>query len=322
VLAQDSRRRLAPFAKAAVWQGRPQRRPSDRARSPSQHFREHPRRKLLRTHPDRCDGDAKAERGAGDGARRRARADARLDGHDLGPAVPARGPAALARRGGTAADQIVLRKIGEALRRAPAREIGRGGDEETPRAFELARHEARIRLLADPQRKLGAFGDEIFVAIRHHQIDRQLWMPIEKGGEKRRDPPRAICRRQRDAQGPRNPLSAARRVLGVLDGGERVSSPCEQRFAGVCGGELPRRPRDELDPSRSSSAATAREAEGWVRPNSRAALEKLPVSTVRTKRASCWSRSFIRMPHLSYTNHSADGHVCMTYLSVNRQSLR
>ena len=139
-------------------------------------------------------------------------------------------------------------KIGEALRRAPAREIGRGGDEETPRAFELARHEARIRLLADPQRKLGAFGDEIFVAIRHHQIDRQLWMPIEKGGEKRRDPPRAIGRRQRDAQGPRNPLSAAGRVLGILDGGERVSSPCEQRFAGVCGGELPRRPRDELDP--------------------------------------------------------------------------
>ena len=54
-------------------------------------------------------------------------------------------------------------------------------------------------------------------------------------------------------------------------------------------------------------AATAREAEGWVRPNSRAALEKLPVSTVRTNRASCWSRSVIRITHLSYTNRPAGG---------------
>ena len=44
--------------------------------------------------------------------------------------------------------------------------------------------------------------------------------------------------------------------------------------------------------SASSTAASASRAransaspEGWVRPNSRAALEKLPVSTVRTKRA-------------------------------------
>ena len=34
-----------------------------------QHFRERARRKLLRTHPDRREGDAKAERGAGDDAR-------------------------------------------------------------------------------------------------------------------------------------------------------------------------------------------------------------------------------------------------------------
>ena len=40
-----------------------------------------------------------------------------------------------------------------------------------------------------------------------------------------------------------------------------------------------------LTPNRFSSAATAREAEGWVRPSSRAAFEKLPVSMVRTKSA-------------------------------------
>jgi hypothetical protein len=47
---------------------------------------------------------------------------------------------------------------------------------------------------ADPERKLGAFGDQIFVAIRHDQIDLQARVLIEKGGEKRRDPPRAIGR--------------------------------------------------------------------------------------------------------------------------------
>jgi hypothetical protein len=124
----------------------------------------------------------------------------RLDRRDLGPAVSACRLALFAKRGGTAGYQIMLRKIAEAFWPAPAREIGWGGDEETPRAFELARHEVRIRLLADPKRKLGAFGDEIFLAIRHHQIDLQLQMPVEKRGQKRRNPPRAICRRQRDAQ--------------------------------------------------------------------------------------------------------------------------
>jgi len=87
-----------------------------------------------------------------------------------------------------------------------------------------------------------------FVAVRHDQIDLQARGLIEKGREKRRDPPRAIGRRQRDAQDARKPVGAARRVLGVLDGGERVAGPREQRFAGVCSGEFPRRPRDELDP--------------------------------------------------------------------------
>ena len=48
-----------------------------------------------------------------------------------------------------------------------------------------------------------------------------------------------------------------------------------------------------LTPRRRSSAAIERETEGWERPNSRAALEKLPLSTVRTNKASCCRRSFI-----------------------------
>jgi hypothetical protein len=73
-------------------------------------------------------------------------------------------------------------------------------------------------------------------------------MLIEKGGEERRDPPRAIGRWQCDAQDTRKPVGAARGVLGVLDDGKRFTRPCEQRFAGVSRRDLPRRPRDELDP--------------------------------------------------------------------------
>ena len=154
-----------------------------------------------------------------------------------------------------------------------------------------------LRLLADPERKLGTFSDEIFVAIRHDQIDLQAGVLIEKGGEKRRDPPCAIGRRQRDA-GPR-----------------------EQRVAGVCGGELPRRPRDELDPQPLLQRGDRARGGGLGQPEL-PALEKLPVSTVRTKRASCWSRSFIRMPHLSYIGRLAGGYAWMTQLSVNCQSLQ
>ena len=44
----------------------------------------------------------------------------------------------------------------------------------------------------------------------------------------------------------------------------------------------------------------ARDTEGWDRPNSRAALEKLPLSTARTNNASCCSRSFMRQLNISY----------------------
>src|SRR5271170_5837320 len=69
-------------------------------------------------------------------------------------------------------------------------------------------------------------------------------MPIEKGGEKRGDPPRAVRHRQRDTQQPGWPVNVARGVLGVLDGGESVPGTREQRIAGV------------------SASATARSATG------------------------------------------------------------
>src|SRR3984885_13987112 len=55
-----------------------------------------------------------------------------------------------------------------------------------------------------------------------------------------------------------------------------------------------------LTPRRRSRAAIERETEGWESPNSRAALEKLPLSTVRTNKASCCSRSFMLRVNISY----------------------
>jgi hypothetical protein len=182
---------------------------------------------------------------------------------------------------------------------------GKGGDYALARPASDIRASARscacstgrLRPFPAPQSPPSAM--RFLIAIRHQQIDLEKRAPIEEGRKKGSDPPRAVSRRQSDPQHAGEPVGAARRILGVLDRGERL--------AGAPAGPR-RRPWRifvvlvmSLTPNRASSAATAREADGCVRPNSRAALEKLPVSTVRTKRASCWSRSFIRLPHSSCT---------------------
>ena len=162
------------------------------------------------------------------------------------------------------------------------------------RAFQLAGDEARIRQIADPERKIGALGDEILVAVRHHQIDLEQRLQREERRQQRNDLPHAIGRRQSDAQYSRQPVRAARRALGVVDRGQGVARAGKQAspasVAETCRVVRTR----SLTPKRRSSAAMARETEGWERPNSRAAFEKLPLSTVRTNKASCCSRSFIR----------------------------
>ena len=77
----------------------------------------------------------------------------------------------LVSRVGRAADEVVPSKVGEAHGRAAMGEIGRRGDEEAPGGFEPSGDKARIRKVADPERKVGPFGDQILVAIRHHEID-------------------------------------------------------------------------------------------------------------------------------------------------------
>src|SRR5258708_39852583 len=68
-------------------------------------------------------------------------------------------------------------------------------------------------------------------------------------------------------------------------------------------------------PSRPSSAAMARDTDGWVMPNSRAAREKLPVSAVRTNIANWLKRSFMLLVYISYAN-SANSSRLLHELSV------
>ena len=172
--------------------------------------------------------------------------DARAHGLTLNPSVAARDPGFVAgvRR---AADEVVPSKIGEAHGRAAAGEIGRRGDEETPRALELSGDETRIRKVADSERKVGPFGDQILVAIGHHQIDLEQRMPGEERREQRHDAPDAIFGRQGDAQHAGEAVGAARRALRLVDREQGVARPGKQRLAGVGGGDLPGGSDQKLD---------------------------------------------------------------------------
>src|SRR4029077_4241987 len=95
----------------------------------------------------------------------------------LAPRVAARDPGLVAASVGRTADEVVASKVGEARGRAATGEIGRRGDEEAPGALELSGDEARIRQVADSERKVGPFGDQVLVAVRHHEIDPEQRMP-------------------------------------------------------------------------------------------------------------------------------------------------
>ena len=139
-------------------------------------------------------------------------------------------------------------KVGEAHGRAAAGEIGRRGDEQTPCALELPRDEARIRKVADSERKVGPFGDQILVTIRHHEIDLEQRMLVEERRKQRNDAPDAIFGRQGDAQQSGETIGAARRALGVVDREQGVARASEQRLARVGGGDLPGGADEKLDP--------------------------------------------------------------------------
>src|ERR1700722_14355135 len=93
---------------------------------------------------------------------------------------------------------------------------------------------------------------------------------------------------------PRAALSAS--SIASRASRARASSASPASVAETCRVVRMRR----LTPRRRSSAAMVRDTEGWETPNSRAALEKLPLSTVRTNKASCCSRSFMLETNISY----------------------
>src|ERR1700733_12577069 len=93
---------------------------------------------------------------------------------------------------------------------------------------------------------------------------------------------------------PRAALSAS--SIASRASRERASNASPAAVAETCRVVRMRR----LTPRRRSSAAMVRDTEGWERPNSRAALEKLPLSPVRTNKASCCRRSFMLKTNISY----------------------
>ena len=173
--------------------------------------------------------------------------DAGADRLTLDPTVAAPDPRLLPGIGWTA-DEVVPSEVGEARRRAAAGKIRRRGDEETPCALEFSGDEARIRQFANPQRQVGAFGDQILVPVRHHEIDLEERMAGEERRQQRHDPPGAVARRQRHAQHAGETVGAARCVLRVVDRKQGVARTGQQRLAGLGGRDLPGGPDQKLDP--------------------------------------------------------------------------
>ena len=169
-----------------------------------------------------------------------------LTSKPLDPAVAARDPGLVAGVG-RAADEVMTGKVGEALGLAAAGEIGRRGEEQAPRALELSSDKARIRQVANSERKVGALGDQVLVPVRHHEVDLEQRMAGEKSRQQGHDAPGAVARRQRDPEHAAQPIRAARRALGVVDRKEGVAGPAEQRLARIGGRDLPGGADKQLD---------------------------------------------------------------------------
>ncbi len=138
-------------------------------------------------------------------------------------------------------------KVGEAPGLAAAGEIGRRGEEQAPRALELSSDKARIRQIANPERKVGALGDQVLVPVRHHEVDLEQRMAGEKSRQQGHDAPGAVARRQRDPEHAAQPVGAARRAFRVVDRKQGVARPAEQCLARIGGRDLPGGADKELD---------------------------------------------------------------------------
>ena len=115
------------------------------------------------------------------------------------------------------------------------------------RRLKLSGYEARIREVANSERKICPLSDQILVAIRHHEIDLEQRMSGEECRQQRHDPTHAVFGRQGDAQHTGETVGAARRALRVVDCKQGVSRASEQRFPRIGGGNLPGRADEELD---------------------------------------------------------------------------
>src|SRR5208282_6653263 len=101
---------------------------------------------------------------------------------------------------GRAAEAIVIREIRDRDGNAAAIEVFWRGDDDPGGARELAGQERRIGLIAEAKREIRALGDEVLVAVGHHELDFERRTQRQKAGEMRNDLPHAKGGRQADAQ--------------------------------------------------------------------------------------------------------------------------
>ena len=114
-----------------------------------------------------------------------------------------------------------------------ARKIGGGGDQHALQRHEFSRAEDGVLEVAEPDRDIGAFGDQILPRIDHRHLDPKQRMQAEKFWKPRNDLARTVHDRDREPDGAPQRVQPARCILGILDVGQYFASAVEEQRAGV-----------------------------------------------------------------------------------------
>jgi hypothetical protein len=78
----------------------------------------------------------------------------------------------------------MYRQVGERLRNAASREIGRRGNDEARRRRQQAGAKRRVGERSQAQREIGTLGNEIVRTIGDAQLDLELRMLVEEGARR------------------------------------------------------------------------------------------------------------------------------------------
>ena len=141
-------------------------------------------------------------------------------GHALddGRTVDDEAPAALRGRALAEGQAAMLREVGGSHRRAVLLQVPGLRDDDAPAFADLHSHQLAVGLLAEPDRAVESFRDEVGDAVGQFERDRELGMLGDEARHERGDVRATEARRRGDAQVSRRLLAARRDgALGVLE---------------------------------------------------------------------------------------------------------